>query len=433
MNKKKVAIIITIVAIILVTSVFIAFILIGIIPLPLTYTQETVGTEINPSTNGAWWGAHATKVVRSSDTTSTYVLTGTNTPYTLTLYSKTDGGDWTKGVSIAQVSRSPCILRNSTGHIHIVGHRSFTTSNDNEGQLFHLRFINPNTISGANEFEFISPDWRGNPVIENYTSYYCGAAIGADDTIMVAYQSTNLLTNTTYCMGARIYNATSGNWNYETITTSLPARYCYPFVYVTASYFHVLAVEDEYDEAVGDPDHNFRFGEIRHFQRARGSTTWTQTTLININTDLTPAEVNQKNLRNSDLYVDSSGIVHVLIKQNTGLFDGSQIYHYWKTESETTWSSELISPININWAKLWERSDGTLFYVCSDHQITLMPKGGLLRYGISNLASPYSNDPVHFIATKRSGSVISTSLDVVVYAALDDTEAMHISVDVSSI
>jgi len=290
-------------------------------------------------------------------------------------------------------------------------------------------------VTGDYRFEFISPDWRGDSSLANYSSYYCGASIGEDNTILAVYEDTNALKNETYALGARIFDPEEEKWTFELITSQLSSRFCYPHVFVSEEYFHVVAVEDEYDEDVENEDHPFRFGQIKHFQKKRDSDNWNEKTLINLNDDYEPPEIKEKNLRPTDLHVDSDGIVHVLIKYDTDDTDKTQTYHYMKKESEKEWETEKLTSFGFSWIKIWERKDGKFFYICSNYngQIFLMRDGSPLRYKISDLSPSERLDPTPFVANTRGGSKPSNRLEIVLFSGSDDLKAISISVDTSAI
>jgi len=140
-----------------------------------------------------------------------------------------------------------------------------------------------------------------------------------------------------------------------------------------------------------------------------------------------------------DLFVDSSGTVHVMVRYNKNWSQGKSgdwkntAFHYWKAEDATEWHSEQAIDEDCFWLKLWEREDSQLFYVYArmNRQIDLIPFGTNQHYTISDFSSPYNTNPVPFIANLRSGTNPGSTLDLVIFSEMEETEAIAISCDVS--
>lgn len=401
------------------------------------FIQTTVGSQINSCSESgcnAAWGPNTIKIASYENNVFTYVMDCSVSPWQVSLYSKESGGIWQKGESIS-LGNPPNILVDSQGFVHLIGHKPFADDRT-QGQLFHIEFNESNTVSGSYTLEYITPDTRTTSwSLNNVSSLYNGAAIGEDGTILVAYQASMSYPSPPHAILARIYDPITEEWSYESVATNLSTRFCYPFAAVSENYFHIIAVEDEADETLPSP---WRFGIVKHFQRARDSNEWVESTLVDFTDEINAnPEVNDLLwMRNMDLFVDSKDIVHVMIRYNEEWEPNQNFrtaYHYCKAESDTEWQLEQVLDEQCYWLKLWEREDGQLFYVYSNfnQQIDVIPFGTNQHYTVSNLNSPYNTDPVPYIANPRSGTNPSSMLNLVIFSGTEETEAIAISCDVS--
>jgi len=411
----------------------------------LPFDQSIVGSRSNfAGSFSTAWGDHLVKIVATENTTFTYVMDKDVSPHQAFLYSKTDGGDWQEGKSFRS-SNPPNLLVDSQGFIHLIAFEPYTISDDIHGRLFHVKFDEPNTISSSYTFEYLTPDTRETEVtLDTYADAHYGAAIGEDDTILEINEVWPIESNSSFALVARIYDPIEENWSFEPVVTDLTSRFSYPYAAVTDDYFHVLAIEDDPDEDLESTGFAYRFGAIKHFQRARDSTEWVESTLIDFNPTLSKLEISKIWLRHSDFLIDSNGIVHALISYCGNIDSGTPCtceecepiaYHYWKEESSTEWHSELAIDTSCGFLRLWEREDGQLFYVYTkwNEQICLIPQGTTKRYLISDLDSPYTVEPNPFIAAARGGTRPSSTLNLVVFPGTKEIEAVAISVDVSQL
>jgi len=413
----------------------------------LPFIQTIVGSRINFIEDGSVaWGDNIVKIVATENKIFTYAMDTGASPCQVFLYSKTDGEDWQEGEAIDAVN-PPNLLVDSQGFVHLIGFEPYTTTENWDGRIFHVKFDQPEAVSGSYTFEYLTPDTREiwPPTLDTAASFYIGAAIGEDDTTLVVYMNSIHESGSTppHSLGARIYDPVEKKWSYESVAANLTSRFCYLFVAVTDEYFHVLAVEDDYDEDLEFTGYPFRFGMVKHFQRARDSDEWVESTLIDFNPTLSKLEISEIWLRNYELLVDSEGTVHVLILYCANA-DGEpcsckecepRAYHYWKEESATEWHSEPAIDTTCGWLRLWEREDGQLFYVYSkwNEQICLIPQGTTKRYIISDLVSLYIDGPQPFIAAARGGTRPSSTLNLVIFSGTKEVEGVVISVDTSSI
>jgi len=398
----------------------------------ISFTQDTVGSRANLVPNGAWWGENISKIVHHGSKTFTFVIDANVTPTKAFLYSKSADGAWTEGEGF-EVSRPPNLLVDSDGVIHLIGFAPFDAA-DKGGRLFHVKFAVSGTVSGTYFKEFISEDWRPIPTTATYATYFVGAAIGADDTIAVAYNnSVQYDTPNTHTLGFRVWNPQSQIWSYETVAENMVSRHCYPFAFVSPDFFHVYAVEDDHDTdyaALGEPyaSYQFRYGMVKHFQRPRSGGGWVETTLLNFNgiPGISKAQIWNAILRIIDFHVDAVGTVHALLRYK-GTFNGSTLeastankaYHYWKAEGSTIWNNEEILPSqDLYWARIWERSDGKLFFIGQTwrEQLWVIPYGETTKYIASSLYGDDGADPTPFISSLRGGTDLSTSFKAVVFS-----------------
>ncbi len=410
----------------------------------ISFTQDTVGSRANLVANGAWWGENISKIVHHGSKTFTYVIDASVTPTKAFLYSKNTGGAWTEGEGF-EVSRPPNLLVDSAGVIHLIGFASFDAV-DKGGRLFHVKFAVPGTVSGTYFKEFISEDWRPIPTVATYATYFVGAAIGTDDTIAVAYNnSVRFDSPNTHSLGFRTWNPQSQAWSYETVAENMVSRHCYPFAFVSPGYFHVYAVEDDFDPdyaALGEPyaSYQFRYGMVKHFQRSRSGGNWVETTLLNFNgkPGISKAQIWDALLRIVDFHIDSAGTVHALLRYK-GTFNGSTLvastvnnsYHYWKSETSAIWNSESILPSqDLYWARIWERSDGNLFFIGQTwrEQLWVIPHGESAKHIASSLSGDDLADPTPFISSRRGGTGLSTSIKAVIFSGKYSVSAKSLDI-----
>ena len=410
----------------------------------LPFDQSIVGSRNNfAGSFSTAWGDNIVKIVATEDKIFTYAMDKDVSPHQAFLYSKTDGGDWQEGESF-RTRNPPNLLVDSQGFVHLISFESYILD-DWEGRLFHVKFDQPNTVSGPYTFEYLTPDTREiwPPTLDTCIHPYYGAAIGEDDTILAAYQN-SLQEDPPHSLGARIYDPITEKWSYESVATNLTSRFCYPYAAVTNEYFHVLAIEDDPDEDLEFTGYPYRYGMVKHFQRARNSNNWVESTLIDFNPTLSKLELSEIWLRHSDFLINSKGIVHALILYCGNIDSGTPCtceecdpiaYHYWKEESSTEWHSELAIDTSCGWLRLWEREDGQLFYVYSkwNEQTYLIPQGTTKRYLISDLDSPYTVEPNPFIAAARGGTRPSSTLNLVLFPGTKEIEGVALSVDVSQL
>jgi len=411
----------------------------------LDFEQYTVGNRDNAQDSGAWWGENITKIAHYGNKTYTFVIDNSVVPRTAFLYEKTDDQEWIEGKSFV-VSRPPNILIDSQGYVQVVGFEPFDSSASMyDGRLFYVKFNTAGAVTGDYTKTYITEDSRsGSPVLSTYATIYCGAAIGKDDQILVAYNnSVQWDTPDTHSLGVRIYDPSSQSWSDETVAENMVSRHAYPFAFVSESYFHVFAIEDDYDtyyESAGPPydEYPYRYGMVKHFQRPLSGGSWEETTLINFNESKTKEEIWDASLRIVDFHVDSANTIHALIRYTETGDYVPKCFHYTKKESESVWASEEILPeINkttgLYWSRIWERDDNELFYICYTwgQQIWLSPIKTNTLYTISNLEDQYNQDATPFLSNVRSGTPLSSDIYMVIYSGSYEIKAK--SVDVSTL
>ena len=413
-----------------------------IVPTSL-FKQYTIGNRDNSQDSGSWWGENITKIIHSGNKTFTVIIDNTITPRTAFLYEKKDNEEWVEGQSFV-FSRFPNILIDLMGYIHVIGFEPFDyMSSQFSGRIIDIKFSTPNTITGAYTKTYITEDYRSSvPTLENFSTVFCGAAIGKNGNILVAYRNSVTLNNlNNNSLAVRIFNGST--WTYECVASGMASNYAYPFAFVSDSYYHVYAIEDDYDpyyETAGLPYSNycFRYGAVKHFQRPISGGVWTETTLLDLNVTKTKKEIWDATLRIIDFHVDYSGTIHALLRYNAG--SKPICYHYSKKESETSWRSEIILESGsqnkgIHWTKIWERNDHKLFYISFSWggQITLSPIDSNSFHTISDLQGDYKNDPTPFVSSYRSGSPLESNLFIVIYSGSNNIKALSLDVFASGL
>lgn len=388
------------------------------------YKQYTVGNRNNLQENGSWWGENITKIVHKGGKAYTAIIDDVLSPRTVVLYEKKDNGEWVEGQSFV-FSRFPNILIDLNGYVHVIGFEPFNFISDQfSGRLIDIKFNTQNTVSGAFTKTYITEDYRSAGLsLATASSVFCGAAIGNNGKILVAYNNSLKAGSVgiNNSLAVRIFDGNS--WTFESVASGMTASYAYPFAFVSDSYYHVYAIEDDYDTfylTAGPPysDYCFRYGAVKHFQRPISGGAWTETTLLNFNETKTKIEIWDANLRIIDFHVDYSGTIHALMRYKTN--SKPTCYHYSKKESESVWKSEIIlesaSQNNgLYWVKIWERNDHKLFYVSyiSGGQLTISPINSNSLQTISDLQIDYK--PTPFVSSFRGGSPLESNLYIVVF------------------
>ena len=407
------------------------------------FKQLFVGNRNNSQSSGSWWGENVTKVAYRDNKAFTFVFDKDLSPKTAFLYEKTDNNDWIEGQSFI-FSRSPNIIIDLNGYVHVIGLEPFNyTTDPKSGRIIDVKFKNPNTVLGDYIKSYLTEDYRSVGIsLSTFSSLWCGAAIGRNGNILVAYTNSLLENNpNNHSIGARIYD---GNiWTYETVASGLVSRFAYPFAFVSDSYYHVYAIEDDYDTyytTAGLPYNTycFRYGMVKHFQRPITGGPWAETTLLDFNTTKSKKEIWDAALRIVDFHVDYSGTIHALLRYNTA--SKPMCYHYWKKESDSSWNNEIIlesesKMTGLHWAKIWERNDHKLFYILYfwGGQISLSPLNTSSLYTISELEGDYKYDPTPFISSFRSGTQLGTNLYIVVYPGSNEIKAISLDIITSGL
>lgn len=124
--------------------------------------DESIGTRLNDTFSGAWWGENITKITRTADTTFTSVLSSETGQRTAYLYEKKDNGMWVEGEAFA-ASRPVNILADSKGYIHIIAFEPLNSANENTGRIMHMTFDKPNTVKGTYQKTYLT---QGNSKTE---------------------------------------------------------------------------------------------------------------------------------------------------------------------------------------------------------------------------------------------------------------------------
>ena len=406
------------------------------------YKQYTVGNRDNLLENGSWWGEHITKIVHKGDKAFTVVIDNILSPRTAVLYEKKDNEEWVEGQSFV-FTRFPNIIIDSKGYIHVIGFEPFNYSiSEYSGRIIDVKFNAPNTVTGAFTKTYITEDYRTNgQTLSTNSSLFCGAATGNNGKILVAYNNSlkagNISINNS--LAVRIFDGNT--WTFESVASGMNSNFARPFAFVSDSYYHVYAIEDNYDayyETAGLPYSNYcyRYGSVKHFQRAISGGAWTETTLINLNETKTKKEIWDASMRIIDFHVDFSGTIHALLRYITNSI--SMCYHYTKKENESSWKSGIIlesESINkgLQWVKLWERNDHKLFYVSYawGGQIMLSQMNSNSSQPISNLQGDYKNAPVPFVTSYRSGSPLESNLYIVLFSGSHTIKAMSLDISTS--
>lgn len=410
-----------------------------------TPVEQTVGTRVNLQQNGSWWGENITKITATATKQFTEIFTEEQGIKRAYLYEKGSLGSWSEGVSF-DASRPVNLLADSKGFIHVIGFEPVKSSDDFVGRLFHAVFTKPETIKGefSKTYLTVPNDSLSDVTFDAVATLFVGAGIGKDDTIAVAYNNSfSSKGNKSDNLGIQVQDPLTGKWQYETIQSNMASRYCYPFAYVSRNYIHVIAIEDQYDPdylSLPAPHYTyaFRYGAIKAYQRLKTGGPWVETTLIDLNQreGITKQMIGDSMMRLMDVTVDNDGLIHAVVKYN-GLWTAgryqntqtTQLYHYWKSETQSNWQSEqILYTGDPSWVKLWELPLEPVSYLISGNAglfITQKAEGPLFKVMSSSTLYGGKNG-APFVVSSRAGGMLNHSLRLVLYPPFENELAKAI-------
>lgn len=338
-------------------------------PLQFTNKQEEIFYEKIPgskfhSPDATWWGYNQSKIVRHENKVFMYVvenLDGSNkTESELVIYLKDGIGPWQKGASFP-TSRPGNILVDSSGVLHVfVFVPSDVTQNDSKGKLVHYWF--PNSTSGD-----IS-NFQQETVVEaqegvETVNIRVGATIGDNDTMAVGFGLTTF--NPLYQGHSEhlyLKKPQEASWTHLVAGENLGHDYYYPFVLATRSSFHLLSVQDDFNQGKTGVVYDNIYQKIIYFEYLGKE--WRREMIVDLSNHPL-ADKRFRLLEQSDFFEDSQGKIHILYKEfldpetqwkTTKIWHLSGQYGNWERKE-----IEVLSR-NIGWIRLIE-VERELFYL----------------------------------------------------------------------
>jgi hypothetical protein len=375
--------------------------------------------------DGAWFGRHTNKIARYENTVFTYIMPNDEDHRHIILYKRIDGQLWEKGISIP-VSRPPDLILDSKGHVHVIGHRLFDDSSQSDGRLFHIVFKDSMNVVGKHTFEFITPDWRINITAETYATYYSGATIDKNDMITVVY--CNSIGLSQYPSLASVsYDSNERKWQYASVSDSMNARLCYPYVVNGTSRKHIVAIEDQYDSALESTGYPFRYGKVEYLFKPNEASEWKSETLFNLNEKYSKADIVQSVFRVSDVLYDSNDTLHILLRMNNlegsinnqSSYIGTKVTYLRKHELDTQWFRTELPLLDYREPRLWECPDGEIVLAGihdSKSILEIVSLSSCLKKTVSRFAAYWNDDPYLFLSNNRNTALSdSPLLDIVLF------------------
>jgi len=400
--------------------------------------EVTVVSEMkNLEHNGAAFGRHTNKIARFDSTIFTFIMPNDPINKHIILCKKQDGKSWTTGVQIP-ISRPPDLLIDSKGHVHLIGHRLFNSSNQHDGRLFHIVFLNAMDIQGEYRFEFITPDWRDDLRPETYATYYSGATIDAENQITVVYCN-SWYNSQLHSLGSVCFSSDQQSWEYAAVDDSLISRLCYPYVVQGARRTHVVTVEDHYDAELESTGYPYRYGKVVYHWKERGKEkveSWHSQTLINLNEQLAVSEIPGRVLRVSDVFYDTNDTLHVLLKMNVpltlirlNLIPETKLIYLKKHEQDAKWIRTELPFSKYHKPRIWQCVNGAIVMVSRSGfvgRLEIISLSSMQQIATGKTARFFGN-PYTFIpsnrGTARHGNRV---LDMVFYDAMfTTTSSVH--------
>lgn len=338
-------------------------------PLQSFETKEKIFYEKIPGSkfhnpDATWWGYNQNKIARFDNLVFMYIIENTDdsnkTLSNLVVYKKDGDSRWEKGASFP-TSRPGNILVDSSGVLHVfVFEPTNVALNDSLGKLVHYFF--PNSRSGdiTNYQQEIVVEAKENIETVNIR---VGSAISQDDTMVVGFGLTTY--NPLYKgHSEHVYYKKPENhqWTHLIAGENLGHDFYYPFVIATRNGFHLLSVQDDFNDDGNPATYDNIYQKIIYFEYQNG--TWNKEIIADL-TKHSLASSRPRLLEQSDLFVDSIGKVHVFYKEFLDAneqWKTTKIWHLSKESSNWERKELNIERNNIGWVRLFE-TEGKLYYL----------------------------------------------------------------------
>lgn len=362
---------------------------------PIEVFYEKIPGSKTHSPDGTWWGYNMTKIARLGDTVFMYVIHNdddTTTPSQFTIYKKKGDGTWERGASLP-TSRPGNILVDSKGALHAFVFEAANISvNDSLGRLKHYSFAKAGSGDIKHYKEELVVDQKEN--IEN-VNIRIGAAIGKDDTMMVAFGLTDVHLYPGHSQHVYYKRPEERDWKHDVAGINLGHDWYYPFALVELdSTFHLLPIQDDF---AGPGEQNI-YQKIMYLGKLGRS--WKKELIVDhSNKDV--AKSRRRLLEQSDLYKDSTGQIHFIYKEflnRNDEFAASGFYHVLKKDEGWETTKIELDQDNIHWIRFAEANQ-SLYYVASSYDQFYIGKVGSGKLSLMDIPGdvkgiyPYISQP----------------------------------------
>ena len=339
------------------------------------FTEKIPGSKFH-SPDATWWGYNQSKIVRFGDLVFMYVVENLDdsnkTLSNLVIYLKNGDSSWQKGASFA-TSRPGNILVDSQGVLHtFVFEPTNVIENDSQGKLVHYWF--PDAKSGdikTYQEEVVVGAIDGVETV----NIRVGAALAPDDTMVIGFGLTKF--NPSYKdQSEHVYykRPSEGKWNHA-FTDGLSHDYYYPFVLATGSEFHLLPVQDDFNQGKTGVNYDNIYQKIMYFNYKNGN--WTSEMIADLSNHAL-ASSRYRLLEQSDFFEDSMGEIHILYKEFLDPQTQWKTTSIWHLTKELSgWEKKEISVLdkNIGWVRLIEIEDSLYYLGTSWNEVYLAKVG----------------------------------------------------------
>lgn len=375
------------------------------------------------SPDGTWWGYNQSKIVRFKNFVFTYVIENEDdsnkTPSKFTVYVKEDNKTWQKGASFV-TSRPGNILVDSQGTLHVFVFEPFDIEkNDSWGKLRHYYFHNSAQGDISTFSEELIVDNDGSSETANIR---VGAAIGEDGTLAVGFGLTKF--NPVYKgQSEHLYfkKPADQNWTHLIAGENLVHDYYYPFVLAGKTGFHLLPVQDDYNDDGNPATYENVYQKIIYF--VYQNEVWKSQMIQDLSTHPL-ARDRPRLLEQEDLYEDREGKIHILYKE---FLDSKETWKVTTHKHIIINGSEkeeqiinLGSGDDVNWIRLFEVSR-ELYYLISSWNSLYISKVGTNK--LEKIEIPEDAKGFYPYVASKKGSAKSDEkyVDILLLAADNKT------------
>ncbi|MCA9582518.1 MAG: hypothetical protein KC416_12035, partial [Myxococcales bacterium] len=255
--------------------------------------------------NATWWGYNMGKITRRGSRVYTYFVDNdkkAGDPFDFVIMMKEGDGTWQEGARLP-TSRPGNILVDSKGRLHAFVFEAFDMSgNDSWGYLRHYTFPFVGDINNHLVETVVDNDGTTETV-----NIRAGAAVGPGDRMTVGW---GLWLPDGKDQSIETYDWTPGTneWTRSIGFTNLGHDFYYPYMLAHADGATMLSIQDDFVA----PNEGNIYQIVDAFTRT--GTTWSRDNLVD-RTGHELAATRRALLETSDLYEDSKGVTHAIVKE----------------------------------------------------------------------------------------------------------------------